>query len=213
MVNGLNQKTTSGSVVLSSDGALDQSGTGKLRVFEMGRMKLGYWICPIVLLTGCTTTPSTTKSNFPAFFSLPAPSGRVSSFTSARKAGLPLLSWPVSGQILSGFGDLKNDVTNKGIDIQAPAGTAIKAALDGKVSFVSDQVKGYGNMIIVDHSNGFQTVYAHNAENLVAVGQHVAKGQTIGKVGSTGRASSAFLHFEIRRNHRPVNPLQYLTNG
>lgn len=179
----------------------------------MGRMKLGYWICPLVLLIGCTTSPSTSDSSFPASFSLPAPSGRVSSFQSARRMGFPRLSWPVSGQILSGFGDLKNDVTNKGIDIQAPAGTAIKAALDGKVSFVSDQVKGYGNMIIVDHSDGFQTVYAHNAVNQVMVGQRVVKGQSIGLVGSTGRAPSAFLHFEVRRNHRPVNPLQFLTNG
>ena len=123
-----------------------------------------------------------------------------------------MFHWPVEGQILSGFGDMTNDVSNKGIDIQAPEGTAIKAALEGKVSFASDQVKGYGNMIILDHSNGFQTVYAHNSVNLVTVGQQVAKGQAIGNVGSTGRASSAFLHFEIRHNHRPVNPLQYLTD-
>ena len=103
------------------------------------------------------------------------------------------------------------------VEVREDGGTpgflpAIKAALEGKVSFVSDQVKGYGNMIILDHSNGFQTVYAHNAVNLVTVGQQVTEGQAIGKVGSTGRAPSAFLHFEIRRNHRPVNPLQFLTD-
>ena len=183
-----------------------------MRIFEMGRMKLRYWIYSLVLLTSCTTSHTTTDSSFPASFSLPLRSGRVSSFHAAQRPDFPIFHWPVVGQVLSGFGDLKNDVTNKGIDIQAPAGTAIKAALEGKVSFVSDQVKGYGNMIILDHSKGFQTVYAHNAVNLVTVGQQVTKGQAIGKVGSTGRAPSAFLHFEIRRNHRPVNPLQFLTD-
>ncbi len=178
----------------------------------MGRMKLWHWICSFVLLTGCTTTKFPTEDSPPASFSLPKFTAGSRSLFRRQPVSFPLFDRPVKGQVLSAFGNLKDDISNKGIDIQAPEGASIKAALEGEVSFVSDELKGFGRIIILDHRDGFQTVYAHNSENLVRLGQQVVKGQVIGRVGSSGRAASSFLHFEVRHHHRPVNPLQYLTD-
>lgn len=178
----------------------------------MGRMKLLCWICSFVLLAGCTTTQPTSENSLPASFALPKFTAGSRSLFRRQPVFFPLFDWPVKGQVLSAFGDLKNDISNKGIDIQAPERTSIKAALEGEVSFVSDELKGFGRIIILDHRDKFQTVYAHNSENLVRLGQQVVKGQVIGRVGSSGRAASSFLHFEVRREHRPVDPLLYLTD-
>ena len=99
---------------------------------------------------------------------------------------------------------------NKGVDIRAREGTKIVASRSGRVNFVSNRLKGYGKTIIIDHLDGFQTVYAHNSQNLVDVNQRVSQGETIAKVGKTGRADKPTLHFEIRKNHKPQNPFYYL---
>ncbi len=85
-----------------------------------------------------------------------------------------------------------------------------RAANDGIVSFAESELSGLGKMVVIDHGNGFQTVYAHNEKNLVKVGETVKRSDIIALVGSTGRAAEPFLHFEIRKNHRPVDPLEYL---
>lgn len=184
----------------------------------MGEIRRWFWSWVFLLVAGCTTShshPNTTT------LSLNPQLGNLSqSLISHRAPGAnrqgkgvvsPFLTWPVKGPILSQFGDVRGDVRNKGIDIQAPAGSPIRAAGDGKVSFTNNEVKGFGRVIIVNHENGFQTVYTHNAENLVTLGQTVRKRETIGRVGATGRAETSYLHFEVRRNHRPVNPVLYLS--
>jgi lipoprotein NlpD len=108
------------------------------------------------------------------------------------------LIWPVTGAINSGFGP-RGTTFHDGIDIAAPEGTAIRAIDDGEVIY-SDQLRGYGNLIIVRHGEGLASVYAHNRNNLVRQGQAVSRGQVIGAVGSTGRVSGPHLHFEIRKN-------------
>jgi len=117
--------------------------------------------------------------------------------------------WPVDGIMTSPF-STRAGRFHSGIDISAPTGTPIVAVDDGVVAYAGNDVKGYGNMIIIDHGNGFHTVYAHNSENLVDKDQAIKKGQTIAKVGMTGRASGPHLHFEVRLHKLPVDPQVYL---
>ncbi len=117
--------------------------------------------------------------------------------------------WPVEGKISNPFEDNERE-RHQGIDIAAPRGTPIKASHSGKVIYSGNTIRGYGNLIILSHSEGYVTVYAHNQVNLVEEGIWVEKGQVIGKVGKTGRASGPHLHFEIRRNNRAIDPLLYL---
>ncbi len=96
-----------------------------------------------------------------------------------------------------------------GIDIAAPIGTPVKAAAAGKVIFSGKQ-RGYGNIVIIEHKNGFISKYAHNSKNLVHVGDMVKQGDEISLIGSTGRSTGPHVHFEVRKNHKSINPLQFL---
>lgn len=116
--------------------------------------------------------------------------------------------WPVTGNITSKFGP-RGETFHDGIDILAPEGTSIRAIEKGEVMY-SDQLRGYGKLVIVRHAGGFISVYAHNHSNLVREGQKVAQGEVIGEVGSTGRASAPHLHFEIRKDNVAQDPLYYL---
>jgi LysM repeat protein len=124
----------------------------------------------------------------------------------------PSFSWPIKGLITSHFGNRtlggRSDY-HTGIDIDGRTGDSIRAAESGKVSF-SGRISGYGNTIIVDHPGGYSTVYAHNSANLVQKGQSVSKGEIIARLGATGNATGSHLHFEVRVNSKPVNPLNYL---
>jgi murein DD-endopeptidase MepM/ murein hydrolase activator NlpD len=116
--------------------------------------------------------------------------------------------WPVNGRISSRFGP-RGRGFHYGIDIIAPVGTVVRAAESGVVSY-SGWMSGYGRVVIITHASGLQTVYAHNSVNLVREGQRVNKGDPIARVGSTGNATCPHLHFEVRRNGRPVDPLEFL---
>ncbi|HXF75919.1 MAG TPA: LysM peptidoglycan-binding domain-containing M23 family metallopeptidase [Methylomirabilota bacterium] len=120
----------------------------------------------------------------------------------------PGLLLPVSGTINSGFGP-RGGSFHDGVDIAAPEGTPIRAIAAGEVIY-SDQLRGYGNIVILRHEGGIVSVYAHNQVNLVREGQRVFRGEEIAKVGSTGRVSGPHLHFEIRKNNAARDPLQYL---
>ena len=116
--------------------------------------------------------------------------------------------WRVNGTINSGFGP-RGISSHDGIDIGAPEGTPIRAIEKGEVIY-SDQLRGYGNIIIVRHTGGFISVYAHNEANLVREGQAVSRGEVIARVGNTGRVTGPHLHFEIRKNNAAQDPLRYL---
>ena len=125
----------------------------------------------------------------------------------AETEGDPIL-WPVQGTINSGFGPRGASV-HDGIDIAAPEGTPIHAVERGEVIY-SDQLRGYGNIVIIRHAGGLVSVYAHNQVNLVREGNMVERGDVIAKVGSTGRVTGPHLHFEIRKNNTAQDPLRYL---
>ncbi len=122
--------------------------------------------------------------------------------------------WPLRGKITSSFGRRRDPLTKSrrfhtGLDIGVPIGTPIKAAGEGKVIF-SGWKDGYGNVIIIEHKNNFITVYAHNKRNLVKEEDTVQAGQEIAQSGMTGSVTGAHLHFEVRKNMTPLNPLRFL---
>ncbi len=124
-------------------------------------------------------------------------------------AGSLSFLWPLKGKILQEF-NTSNGSKHDGIDIKGTEGAPIYAAADGVVIYSNDTIRGYGNMIIIKHKDGFVTVYAHNSVNMVTKGQAVKQGQIIARVGHTGYATGSHLHFEIRLHAMPVNPLNYL---
>jgi murein DD-endopeptidase MepM/ murein hydrolase activator NlpD len=129
------------------------------------------------------------------------PRGRVS--------GRPVFAWPVQGSVSSSFG-FRSGAHHDGVDIPAAKGTPVRAAESGRVIHAGDTLAGYGNLIIVKHTGRYSTVYAHNRKNLVRQGEFVEKGQVIAEVGDSGNASSPHLHFEVRENGSPRNPIGYL---
>lgn len=118
------------------------------------------------------------------------------------------LNTPIKGVLTSTFGEQRSGYNHKGIDLAASSGTPIEAALDGTVYF-SGVASGYGNVVMVDHGDGTETVYAHCSTLKVSTGEKVMKGQIVAEVGSTGDSTGPHLHFEIRVNGTPVDPLQY----
>ena len=118
--------------------------------------------------------------------------------------------WPVRGKVISIFGTRRRGTVNKGIDIQARPGAEVYAARNGTVSFTHEGLPGFGKTIILDHGDGFASVYAYVGEILVQPGDAVAQRQAIARVGETGRTEVPALHFEIRRHQKAQNPLRYL---
>ncbi len=120
------------------------------------------------------------------------------------------LLWPVRGGVLTSRFGTRNGKNHHGIDIGARRGTPIRAANEGKVEFSGWGPTGYGLMIIIKHPGNLTTVYAHNSRNLVKKGSKVKRGQMIARVGKTGRATGPHVHFEVRNDTHPKNPLLYL---
>jgi murein DD-endopeptidase MepM/ murein hydrolase activator NlpD len=132
-----------------------------------------------------------------------------------RERGFTPSIWPVDGKLESGFGGRRNPFGgtsyefHAGQDIVVPSGTPVVAGAKGTVSFAGWQ-HGYGQMVEIDHGGGLRTRYGHLSELDVTMGQQVARGEFIGRVGSTGRSTGPHLHYEVRINDEPVNPIQYL---
>lgn len=119
--------------------------------------------------------------------------------------------WPVPGsKKVSSFFGKRGRKHHDGVDIPAVSGTNIIASAPGKVVF-SGKMRGYGNIVVIKHKNGYHTVYAHNRKHYVKKGQSVSQGEVIAQVGNTGRSSGPHLHFEIRRNNKVRNPALYLS--
>jgi len=120
--------------------------------------------------------------------------------------------WPVRGRVISTFGSKPNGAQNDGINIAVPEGTSVKAAENGVVAYVGNELKGYGNLVLVRHADDWVTAYAHNSQTLVQRGDKVTRGQIIAKAGQTGAVTSPQLHFELRKGATPVDPMPLLAS-
>ena len=134
---------------------------------------------------------------------------RASSRQHARRMTDLEFAWPVAGRMSSKFGD-RHGRNHDGIDIPAKSGTPVRAAEAGRVIHSGRGLGDYGNVVIVKHAGRYSTVYAHNRKNHVRKGDFVEKGQVIAEVGKTGNASGPHVHFEVRRDRKPEDPLTYL---
>jgi murein DD-endopeptidase MepM/ murein hydrolase activator NlpD len=120
-------------------------------------------------------------------------------------------SWPVNGKVLAGFGSAGKGLHNDGINIAAPAGTQVRAADNGVVAYAGNELKGFGNLLLIKHADGWTTAYAHNEKLLVGRGDQVKQGQVIAVVGRTGNVDSPQLHFEVRKGTQAMDPMEFLS--
>jgi len=134
--------------------------------------------------------------------SLPPPGG-------GPKGGA-IFVWPVEGRVIARYGAGPGGTHNDGVNIAAPTGTPVLAADAGTVAYAGNELRGYGNLILIKHANGWMTAYAHNAVLLVKRGDKVRRGQMIARVGATGTVNEPQLHFEVRKGTRALDPTEYL---
>jgi murein DD-endopeptidase MepM/ murein hydrolase activator NlpD len=139
----------------------------------------------------------------------PAPATEPKKTAVASETANPEFRWPARGRIIQGFKPGGND----GINIAVPEGTSVKAAESGVVAYAGNELKGYGNLILIRHPNGFVSAYANNGDIEVKRGETVKRGQTIAKSGQSGNVASPQLHFELRKGTKPVDPTQYLAGA
>ena len=121
--------------------------------------------------------------------------------------------WPLEGKLLSSFGPKKGGLHNDGINIAAPRGAPVRAAENGVVAYAGNELRGFGNLLLIKHADGWTSAYAHNEELLVRRGDRVKRGQVIAKVGSSGSVTSPQLHFELRQGARAVDPVKLLSQA
>jgi len=121
--------------------------------------------------------------------------------------------WPVSGRVISAFGKRDNGEVNDGINIATKLGAPIRAAAAGTVTYTGNELSGYGNLVLIEHDNGYVTAYAHAESITVGKGERVQKGEVIGYAGDTGDVHRPQLHFEIRHDLKPVNPETLLASS
>ena len=136
------------------------------------------------------------------------PASSSASEPAARGSGSFL--WPVRGRILGAYGSRGDGTHNDGINIGAPRGASVQAVDAGVVAYTGNELRGYGNLILIKHLNGWISAYAHCDKILVKRGEKVARGQLIARVGSTGNVSEPQLHFELRRGQHAVDPREFL---
>jgi murein DD-endopeptidase MepM/ murein hydrolase activator NlpD len=138
------------------------------------------------------------------------PAGKTAVSLAEGTGSLPTFRWPARGRVIAGYGPTPNGQQNDGINLALPEGTPVKAAEDGVVAYAGNELKGYGNLVLVRHTNGYVTAYAHAKELLVKRGEQVKRGQTIAVSGQTGSVNAPQLHFEIRKGASPLDPMRFL---
>ena len=166
-------------------------------------------IAPPQQKVAATPPVSTARSITPATDN-PAPPETKPVTTAAT---MPTFRWPVRGRVINGFGPKTAGAQNDGINVAVPEGTPVKAAEDGVVAYAGNEFKSYGNLVLIRHSNGYVTAYAHASEIMVKRDEPIKRGQVIAKSGQTGNVTAPQLHFEIRKGSSPVDPMPYLDKG
>ncbi len=126
-------------------------------------------------------------------------------------SSLARFEWPLKGRVVSTFGSKPGGLHNDGINIAAERGAPVRAAEGGVVAYAGNELRGFGELVLIRHSDGWVTAYGHNEDVLVGRGEEVERGQIIGRVGATGSVSAPQLHFEIRKGIEAVDPLEYLS--
>ena len=119
-------------------------------------------------------------------------------------------AWPLKGRVISRFGAKKGGLHNDGVNIAVKRGTKVRAAENGVIAYSGNELRGFGNLLLIRHADGYTSAYAHVGDLLVKRGQMVKRGQVIARAGSTGNVSIPQLHFEIRKGVKAVDPLKYL---
>jgi murein DD-endopeptidase MepM/ murein hydrolase activator NlpD len=157
--------------------------------------------------------PSTAAATPPARAAAPNGPAARRDLAAANPDDALSFRWPLRGRLIAHFGSSGSGTPSNGIDLAAPPGTDIRAAEDGVVAYAGDELKGYGNLILVRHRGDFVTAYAHAGKLLVKRDDTVRRGQVIAKSGRTGDVSTPQLHFEMRKGSTPVDPLEYLPPG
>jgi murein DD-endopeptidase MepM/ murein hydrolase activator NlpD len=193
-----------------TSGSLAEQGGIPLEDFlEINGLKRGEALAPgrPVFVLGKTAVPSANASAQSA--APPVAPTQVGTSSPPGKSNAPL-RWPVASPRLSSLFGTRWGKPHEGIDMAAPTGTPVLAASAGEVIYAGDQVRGYGNMVVLKHASELVTVYAHNSLLLVHTGDRVAVGQEIARVGDTGRSTAPHLHFEVRRGEIPQDPIPLL---
>ncbi|GAB3131299.1 peptidoglycan DD-metalloendopeptidase family protein [Novispirillum itersonii] len=172
-------------------------------------------MAPVGQPPAATPAPATEPQAQPA---QPQPAAQTGSTVPAKadmsveppKRAGSLFAWPIKGKVLTGFGVDAAGLRNDGINIQASPGSSVRAAENGVVVYAGNELKGFGNLLLIKHADGWMTAYAHNAELAVLRGDIVKKGQVIAKAGATGSVTSPQVHFEVRKDGAAVDPTQYM---
>jgi murein DD-endopeptidase MepM/ murein hydrolase activator NlpD len=120
---------------------------------------------------------------------------------------------PVQGLMVAKFGSNKDGSFNDGVDFSVPKGTPVKAAENGVVAYVGNELSGFGNLVLVRHADGYVTAYAHNDEVMVSRCDVVKRGQVIAKAGTTGKVTQPQLHFELRKDSKAIDPLSHFSRS
>lgn len=163
----------------------------------------------VASLPAASDEPKTTSSVSREAIAKEAPVKETVKAEPAEKAPSADFRWPARGRVITGFSGKGG---NEGINIAVPEGTPVKAAEGGTVAYSGNELKGYGNLVLIRHDNGYVSAYAHNGDISVKRGEKVARGQVIAKSGQSGNVSSPQLHFELRKGSNPVDPMLLLDN-
>lgn len=166
------------------------------------RLLYGFVYLGIFFLTGCAGERYHTRVG---------DEGRTPAFSQAAYSdSVAAFLWPIQGDMLATYGQKEDGVSLKGIVISGREGDTVKAVADGFVAYADPSLRGHGQTLIVDHRNGFSSVYARTAEIIVSSGQEVRQGQVVARLGQSGKGLKPELYFEIRKNSKAENPLSYL---